>query len=58
MKLVDLVNRFAEMYCSTKDIKTVRRACLYPSSDSGRSAPVKGLAGGSDQRDRGGSAGA
>lgn len=30
LKLVDLVNRFDEIYWATKDIKTVRKACPYP----------------------------
>jgi nickel superoxide dismutase len=30
LKLVDLVNRFAEIYWATKDIKTVRKPCPYP----------------------------
>ncbi len=31
-KLVELVNRFAEIFWATKDVKTVRRACPYPPS--------------------------
>lgn len=30
LKLVELVNRFAEIYWATKDIKTVKRPCPYP----------------------------
>lgn len=30
LKPVDLLNRFAEIYCATKDIKTVRKLCRYP----------------------------
>ncbi len=30
LKLVDLVNRFAEIYWAAKDIKTVRKPCPYP----------------------------
>lgn len=30
LKLVDLMNRFAEIYWATKDIKTVRKPCPYP----------------------------
>lgn len=29
-KLVELVNRFAEIYWATKDVKTVRKQCPYP----------------------------
>lgn len=32
LKLVDLVNRFAEIYWATKDIKTVRKPCPYPAN--------------------------
>lgn len=31
-KLVELVNRFAEIYWATKDIATVRKPCPYPPS--------------------------
>ena len=30
LKRVDLANRFAEFYGSTKDIRTVRKPCPYP----------------------------
>lgn len=30
--LVDLVNRFAEMFWATKDVKTERKTCPYPPS--------------------------
>ena len=28
--LVELVNKFAEMYWATKDVKTERKTCPYP----------------------------
>jgi|GEM_PF-889283 len=30
LKLVELVNRSAEIYWPTKDIKTIRKPCPYP----------------------------
>ncbi len=32
VKLVELVNRFAEIFWATKDVKTTRQVCSYPPS--------------------------
>ncbi len=53
LKLVELVNRFAEIYWTTKDIKVVRKPTPYPPNLEGRlsrplSEPIEaGSAGGS-----------